>query len=254
MGIDDDVCLILDTSNRWVLTALASPHSFFEKSTEAPRQAFQLLPNFIQELCRRMVIQKPAWIVASIGPGSFTGVRLGVGFARNLGQLWQIPVLGIASLRFYCYDILCRKKDLSSIALMIDGKQGRIYGASMNRTSKSECALPQRENFFLVDQEPHIFLQNLKGNCTVFADDPERIAGYVPKSEAKYAKQIREMPKMPKPCLRRLYETALQNGGKKTASSWEKLLPLYLRSDPAHAKYPDGIRAKTIRAKTDGLK
>jgi len=37
-------------------------------------------------------------IVVSLGPGSFTGVRIGLAAARALGLAWQVPVLGYPTL------------------------------------------------------------------------------------------------------------------------------------------------------------
>lgn len=37
-------------------------------------------------------------ILVSLGPGSFTGVRIGLAAARALGLAWQVPVLGYPTL------------------------------------------------------------------------------------------------------------------------------------------------------------
>lgn len=37
-------------------------------------------------------------IVVGVGPGSFTGVRIGIAAARALGLAWDVPVTGIGSL------------------------------------------------------------------------------------------------------------------------------------------------------------
>ncbi len=244
---EKDVCLVLDISNRWILVGIYSSQFSYENSIVTPRSAFQWLPETIQKLCASVSIERPDWIVSTIGPGSFTGVRLGVSFSRNLAQLWEIPVLGVASLYFYCYDLLCQNQELAGVILMIDGKQKKIYGASLDRfllSSDFMAKNPSFASFPIVDQVPHIFFQEQKEtNCHygIYADQPEEIAQYVPREENSCAKEIQMLPKMPQPHSKNLYHLALKHGGKLVASSWKKLLPLYLRSDPANAKYPGGI-------------
>jgi tRNA threonylcarbamoyl adenosine modification protein YeaZ len=40
---------------------------------------------------------RPRAIIAETGPGSFTGLRIGIAAARALGLAWRVPVHGIAS-------------------------------------------------------------------------------------------------------------------------------------------------------------
>ena len=40
---------------------------------------------------------RPARIIVEIGPGSFTGLRIGLAAARALGLAWQCPVMGVRS-------------------------------------------------------------------------------------------------------------------------------------------------------------
>lgn len=43
-------------------------------------------------------------IIVGCGPGSFTGVRIGIAAARGLGLGWGVPVLGISSLSLLAAD------------------------------------------------------------------------------------------------------------------------------------------------------
>jgi tRNA threonylcarbamoyl adenosine modification protein YeaZ len=45
-----------------------------------------------------------AFIAVAIGPGGFTGTRLGVVLARTLAQQLQIPLFGVSSLAAIAYD------------------------------------------------------------------------------------------------------------------------------------------------------
>lgn len=61
----------------------------------------------------------------SIGPGSFTGIRVGVSFARTLGQVLKIPVFGIVSL-----DAMAAgypEKEL--LSPVIEAGRGEVYTA-----------------------------------------------------------------------------------------------------------------------------
>ena len=62
-------------------------------------QSKELLPN-IDKLLKKEKIS-PAelkWVVVNLGPGSFTGLRVGISTANTLGYGLNIPVLGKANL------------------------------------------------------------------------------------------------------------------------------------------------------------
>ena len=88
-----------------------------------------------------------------------------------------------------------------------------------------------------VDTDPESFLASLPAGCKVFADDPETVTGYM---ESKTTTNM-ELIKLPPLKAKAIYEFALLAGGKTKAGSYENLTPLYLRSDPAHQKYPEGF-------------
>ncbi|MFN2590373.1 MAG: tRNA (adenosine(37)-N6)-threonylcarbamoyltransferase complex dimerization subunit type 1 TsaB [Actinomycetota bacterium] len=67
-----------------------------------------------------------AGIAVGIGPGLFTGMRVGVATARTLAQVLGIPVVGMASL-----DVLAFPARYSSavICAAIDAKRGEVFFA-----------------------------------------------------------------------------------------------------------------------------
>jgi tRNA threonylcarbamoyladenosine biosynthesis protein TsaB len=42
-------------------------------------------------------------VAASIGPGSFTGIRIGISFARALAQVKSIKTIGVPTLESFVY-------------------------------------------------------------------------------------------------------------------------------------------------------
>ena len=66
-------------------------------------------------------------VAASIGPGSFTGIRIGVTTARAFCQAMNIPAIAVPSLPSFCYSM----KDYTGIiAPNIDARRSQVYGGA----------------------------------------------------------------------------------------------------------------------------
>jgi tRNA threonylcarbamoyladenosine biosynthesis protein TsaB len=61
-------------------------------------------------------------IIIGCGPGSFTGVRIGVAAARGLGLGWGVPVIGISSLALIAGD--CAHAQFS---VAVEGGHGELF-------------------------------------------------------------------------------------------------------------------------------
>lgn len=66
-------------------------------------------------------------LVVTVGPGSFTGVRVGLATARGLGLVLKKPVVGITTLAALAEDGRVANTDMP-VAAVIDAKRGEIYG------------------------------------------------------------------------------------------------------------------------------
>jgi tRNA threonylcarbamoyladenosine biosynthesis protein TsaB len=75
-------------------------------------------------------------IAIATGPGSFTGLRIGIATARGLGESLQIPVIGIASADVYEFE--ARSWNLPSWILFPD-RQDWLYAVF---NGKGEVNLP----------------------------------------------------------------------------------------------------------------
>lgn len=66
-------------------------------------------------------------VASTIGPGSFTGIRIGLSAARAIGFAAGIQVLGFNSLEVIAYDLSLSQKDKEITAMLNAGKGEVIY-------------------------------------------------------------------------------------------------------------------------------
>lgn len=231
----------MDATNSFILagifTADGRSHT---RRLLAPRDSFTKLLPLIDELLKESGITQPDWIATTRGPGSFTGTRITVAVARNLAQLWNIPVLGVDSLAFYGYSIM-KRLNVSAhnhLAVLLDAKQKKAYARILPR----ECPPEQYDTTSILDIKPLDILEQLDENDPIYCDDPEILISYA-KSEDMDGSVILSNRMKPMPDFEPddLFEYALLINKTRELTNWKELLPLYARSDPAHAKYPEGF-------------
>ncbi|MCR4669126.1 MAG: tRNA (adenosine(37)-N6)-threonylcarbamoyltransferase complex dimerization subunit type 1 TsaB [Clostridia bacterium] len=64
-------------------------------------------------------------VAVSVGPGSFTGIRIGVSTARALGQALDIPCVAVPTLELFRNIKGCA----GGIAVILNARRGQVYGA-----------------------------------------------------------------------------------------------------------------------------
>ena len=66
-------------------------------------------------------------IVTTIGPGTFTGLRIGLAVARGYGVALGIPVLGLSTLHAIALSALHKKHLKAPIVSVIDAHRDEVY-------------------------------------------------------------------------------------------------------------------------------
>jgi tRNA threonylcarbamoyladenosine biosynthesis protein TsaB len=82
-------------------------------------------------------------IAVSAGPGSYTGLRVGVATAKGLCYAWEKPLIGISTLALMTQGLLQQTKDHHALyAPMLDARRMEVYTAIYNG-SLQEIVPPQ---------------------------------------------------------------------------------------------------------------
>ncbi|MBP3374913.1 MAG: tRNA (adenosine(37)-N6)-threonylcarbamoyltransferase complex dimerization subunit type 1 TsaB [Bacteroidaceae bacterium] len=75
-------------------------------------------------------------VAVSKGPGSYTGLRIGVSMAKGVCYGRQIPLVGLSTLKVLCTPVLLYHDEVEDDALMIpmiDARRMEVYAAVFDR-------------------------------------------------------------------------------------------------------------------------
>ncbi|WP_339780579.1 tRNA (adenosine(37)-N6)-threonylcarbamoyltransferase complex dimerization subunit type 1 TsaB [uncultured Thalassospira sp.] len=125
-------------------------------------QAESLLPFIMQSLREaELDFADIDGIAVTVGPGAFTGMRIGLSTARGLGLARKIPVLGVSSLEAVAYGVSERDHQGRNILVALDSKRNEIFAqafdARKNPISPPECLGP-RQALMLAPPGPTILV------------------------------------------------------------------------------------------------
>jgi len=79
-------------------------------------------------------------IVVGVGPGSFTGVRIGIAAARALGLGWNIPVVGVGSLALIAAGSFASDPTIALVVAVADAGSGHVYWQVFDRAGPRTAA------------------------------------------------------------------------------------------------------------------
>ena len=79
----------------------------------------------------------------TIGPGSFTGLRVGLATAKGFAWAHQKPLVGVSSLEVLVQHARASAGPSDTFVPMLDARKGRVYGAAYQwRNNQLVCLLP----------------------------------------------------------------------------------------------------------------
>ncbi|MCK7460467.1 tRNA (adenosine(37)-N6)-threonylcarbamoyltransferase complex dimerization subunit type 1 TsaB [Idiomarina aminovorans] len=128
--------LAVDTSTENCSVALQWQNTFFSEAIESPREHSQRLLPFVEQVLQQAKtdLNQLNGLVVGVGPGSFTGVRIGVSMAQGLAFSSELPVFPVSSLQALAQQAI-RKHQAEAVVACIDARMGEIYYALYRNNS-----------------------------------------------------------------------------------------------------------------------
>ena len=115
----------------------ASPISLTQRFKHAPNKQSELLLPQIRSLLEDAGIQLSDLdaIAFGCGPGSFTGVRLGVSIVQGLGMGSGVSVVPVSTLAALAWSAM-QKHDLDRVTAALDARMDELYWGVYQRTEQ----------------------------------------------------------------------------------------------------------------------
>jgi tRNA threonylcarbamoyladenosine biosynthesis protein TsaB len=127
---------------------------------------------FIQKVCRdaNVSLSELQAVSVSSGPGSYTGLRIGMSSAKGLCHALNIPLIGISTLHALCYA--ARKNEEEKFyAPMLDARRMEVYFAIYD----AELKVIVEPSALVVDEKSVKLFQEFEG-LTFFGSGVEKCA------------------------------------------------------------------------------
>ena len=145
------ISLAIDTATSRTIVGIVEGdkvlfEAFHEGATEHGFAITELVMKALQ------VCPQPDQVVVGMGPGPFTGLRVGITFAHSFALAREIPVIGVCSL-----DAIDIKESEYTVA--IDARRKEIYWAKYKdglRISGPAVSKPAEVDNFIIDQYPNL--------------------------------------------------------------------------------------------------
>ena len=170
--------LAIDTSTSLLSLALVCGDKVLASYDEATKNnQSEILLSRIERMMADCQL-KPSdleQIAVAVGPGSYTGIRVGVAAAKSLGYALDIPVVAVSSLEVmanfsleqYCVSKQKPRTDL--VVPMIDARRGTVFAGAYDSNGERIVSdghynmndflekLPKEKSIFYVADESLVF-------------------------------------------------------------------------------------------------
>ena len=131
--------LALDTSNKTLSVAVElTDGTIIEQTIENTLQHSVLLMPTIEAVFKEAGITAKdlTKVVVAEGPGSYTGLRIGVTVAKTLAKSLGIPLVGVSSLDVFLPNLASKVEVGEVVVPFFDARRGNIFAVGYKKTDE----------------------------------------------------------------------------------------------------------------------
>jgi tRNA threonylcarbamoyladenosine biosynthesis protein TsaB len=141
----NNTILLFDTATEAMSVALTSHLSQAEFEVCPQQHSQKLLPAISAQLdAANLKLNQLDALAFGRGPGSFTGVRVGVSVAQGLAFGANLPVIAISNLQIMAQEVF-ETTDYKTAYVAIDARMGEVYFAEFVKNAEGIAELVGQE-------------------------------------------------------------------------------------------------------------
>jgi len=156
----------IDTATRFLCLGIYNDNKIYEYSLELGRRLSALITPTIKRVLDALgwQINDIDYFACGLGPGSFTGIRVGIATVKGLAFSLNKPVVGISTL-----DILARNAGITGAYAIpiVDARRNLIY-CSIYRNKLGQSA--RIKPYMLLTIDEFFKKAKIKGNAVILGD------------------------------------------------------------------------------------
>lgn len=225
--------LAIDTATEACSAALWNEGVISAHFELCPREHTQRILPLVQALLTEGGVELSALNALAFGrgPGSFTGVRIGIGIAQGLALGADLPMIGVSTLMTMA-EGAWRKTGAVRVLAAIDARMGEVYWAEYQRDKQGVWHGEETEAVLKPDAV-NARLKQLDGQWATVG------TGWQAWPEMSFGAQVQLTEgEMPLPMAEDMLPIACQQLSQNRTLAVEHAEPVYLRNEVAWKKLP----------------
>ena len=129
--------LAIETATSACSVALKSGDQVFADQQTGNNIHSQVLLPMVESLLDQAQVNRSELDAVAVGqgPGSFTGLRIGIGVAQGLAYGAGCPMIGVSSLAALAQQALTQNPESDRVLAAIDARMGELYFGAFDRGS-----------------------------------------------------------------------------------------------------------------------
>ena len=128
--------LLIDTATNTCSVAISQGSNILhQEMQQGEKQHAKVLPSMVQQCLQAANLEwkQISAVAISIGPGSYTGLRVGLSFVKGICTALKMPMISISTLEMMaCGMIEICKNEIAVYIPLIDARRMEVYAAAYN--------------------------------------------------------------------------------------------------------------------------